>query len=78
MLVFDPDGAFLRSYGQGEIFDSHGISIDRWDRVWIADRDAHQIVVFNLEGEAAVADRRATRPAMDVSVQPSDTSRRRA
>ena len=22
-----------------------------WDRVWIADRDAHQIVVFNLEGE---------------------------
>jgi 6-bladed beta-propeller len=51
MLVFHPDGAFVRSYGQGEIFDSHGISIDRWDRVWIADRDAHQIVVFNLEGE---------------------------
>ena len=51
VLVFDPEGAFVCSYGQGEIFDSHGISIDRWDRVWIADRDAHQIVVFNLEGE---------------------------
>jgi len=51
VLVFDPDGAFVRSYGQGEIFDSHGISIDGWDRVWIADRDAHQIVVFNHEGE---------------------------
>jgi hypothetical protein len=51
VLVFDPDGAFLHGYGQGEIFDSHGISIDSRDRVWIADRDAHQIVVFNLEGE---------------------------
>jgi 6-bladed beta-propeller len=51
VLVFDPDGAFVRSYGKSEIFDSHGISIDRWDRVWIADRDAHQIVVFNLMGE---------------------------
>jgi streptogramin lyase len=51
VLVFEPDGAFVRSYGQGEIFDSHGISFDGWDRVWIADRDAHQIVVFDLEGE---------------------------
>ena len=51
VLVFDPDGAFVRSYGRGAIFDSHGISIDHSDRVWIADRDAHQIVVFNLEGE---------------------------
>ena len=33
VLVFHPDGAFVRSYGEGEIFDSHGISIDGWDRV---------------------------------------------
>ena len=51
MLVVNPDGAFVGSCGRGEIFDSHDVSIDGWDRVWIADRDAHQIVVFNLEGE---------------------------
>jgi peptidylglycine monooxygenase len=51
VLVFDSDGGFVRSYGQGEIFDSHGVSIDGSARVWIADRDAHQIVAFNLEGE---------------------------
>jgi sugar lactone lactonase YvrE len=50
VLVFDPDGTFVRGYGQGEIFDSHGISIDGWDRVWIADRDAHQIIAFSLAG----------------------------
>jgi hypothetical protein len=51
VLVFDPDGAFVRSYGQGVIFDSHGISIDGSDRVWIADRDAHQIVAFSHADE---------------------------
>jgi 6-bladed beta-propeller len=51
VLVFEPEGMFVRSYGRGEVFDSHGISIDDWDRVWIADRDAHQIVAFSLEGE---------------------------
>jgi hypothetical protein len=63
VLVFDPDGAFVRSYGQGKIFDSHGISIDHSDRVWIADRDAHQIVVFDLEGELLlrIGDRHAPR-----------------
>jgi hypothetical protein len=54
VLVFESDGAFVRSYGQGEIFDAHGISIDHRDRVWIADRDAHQIAVFNLEGEVLI------------------------
>jgi NHL repeat len=38
----------------GEIFDSHGISIDAWDRVWVADRDAHQIVAFDLSGQPIV------------------------
>ena len=51
VIIYGPDGTFVRSYGAGEIFDSHGISIDAWDRVWIADRDAHQIVVFDLLGQ---------------------------
>jgi streptogramin lyase len=51
VIVYEPDGTFVRSYGEGDIFDSHGISIDAWDRVWIADRDAHQIVVFDVSGQ---------------------------
>jgi len=51
VIVYEPDGTFVRSYGAGEIFDSHGISIDAWDRVWVADRDAHQIIVFDLSGQ---------------------------
>jgi len=50
ILVFEPDGAFAYAYGAGEIFDSHGIAIDAHDRVWIADRDAHQILAFTACG----------------------------
>jgi peptidylglycine monooxygenase len=51
VIVYEPDGTFVRSYGAGEIFDSHGISIDAWDRVWVADRDAHQIIAVDLSGQ---------------------------
>jgi peptidylglycine monooxygenase len=50
VAVFTPAGAFAYGYGAGEIFDSHGISIDGADRVWVADRDAHQIHAFSRDG----------------------------
>ena len=50
VVVFSPDGEFAFTYGEGQIFDSHGITIDHLDRVLIADRDAHQILVFDAEG----------------------------
>ncbi|HEY1782147.1 MAG TPA: 6-bladed beta-propeller [Roseiarcus sp.] len=49
-LVFTSDGAFVRAYGEGVIFDSHGISIDAQDRAWVVDRDAHQVIVFDMSG----------------------------
>jgi hypothetical protein len=50
ILVFAPDGVFLRAYGEGAIFDPHGISIDARNRVWVVDRDAHEVVVFAISG----------------------------
>jgi peptidylglycine monooxygenase len=55
VLVFDPDGSFAFSYGDGRIIDGHGISIDRRDRVFIVDRDAHEIVVFDRDGKELFA-----------------------
>ncbi len=51
MLVFTSGGAFLRAYGEGLIFDSHGLSIDAENRAWVVDRDAHEVVVFDMSGE---------------------------
>ena len=51
VLVFTSGGAFLRAYGEGGIFDSHGIAIDAQNRVWVVDRDAHEVVVFDMNGK---------------------------
>jgi peptidylglycine monooxygenase len=49
-IVFSGDGQFAFGYGEGRIFDPHGVTIDHLDRVWIADRDAHQILCFSSDG----------------------------
>src|SRR5262249_12016838 len=50
-VVFAPGGSFAAAYGSGRIFDSHGVYIDRSDRIFLADRDAHEIVVFSRDGD---------------------------
>ena len=37
-------------WGAGQIIDGHGIFIGPGDIVWIADRDAHQILAFDTKG----------------------------
>ncbi len=48
--VYATDGAFAYAYGMGEIFDAHGIAADASDRILVADRDAHQILIFSRDG----------------------------
>ena len=44
VMVFDPDGAFITSWGEGA-FSSfvHGLSIDREGKLWIADTGLHTV-----------------------------------
>jgi peptidylglycine monooxygenase len=51
VLVYSPEGEFLSHFGEGEVFDAHGIYIDAKDRVFIVDRDAHEIICFSRLGE---------------------------
>ena len=50
VLVFDPSGGFVRSWGQGRIADVHYMSIDEDDLILLADRDAHQVLAFDTDG----------------------------
>lgn len=51
VIVFDRDGVFRGGWGQGAIADAHGITITRDGRVFLVDRDAHQILIFSLDGK---------------------------
>lgn len=51
VLVYDADGRFLRSFGAGLVFDAHGIAVDSNDRVFVVDRDAHEVLCFSASGD---------------------------
>lgn len=54
VLVFRPDGEFEGGLLGGRVADGHGIHLDRRpdgsERLFVVDRDAHEIVCADLEG----------------------------
>jgi DNA-binding beta-propeller fold protein YncE len=50
VVIYEPGGEFLRTWGRGEFELPHGISIDPNDRVWVVDRGGHVAKTFDLEG----------------------------
>ena len=51
IVVFAPNGTFVRSFGDGLIGDSHGIFVTDDDRVLVVDRDGHQVLGFDKRGK---------------------------
>jgi DNA-binding beta-propeller fold protein YncE len=51
ILVYDRDGRFIRSFGEGVLTEAHYIGIDKNDQVYCADPGDHTVKVFSAEGE---------------------------
>lgn len=51
VLVFDPDGSYVGSFGAGEIIEGHGMSITADDEIWVTDKDGHTAIKFSTGGE---------------------------
>ncbi len=51
LVIFDREGNFLDSWGEGIIQDAHGIWIDPDDNVWCVERETHCVFKFNNQGE---------------------------
>lgn len=49
VVVFEPAGAFAFAYGEA-VADPHGIYCAPDDRIFITDRDSHQVIVFTADG----------------------------
>jgi len=79
VLLFDPDGNLVRSFGAGMIVWPHGIYVDAGDNVWIADArghdgKGHQVHKFSPTGELLMSLGKAgvAGGGTDVFNQPSD------
>ena len=51
VIVFDRDGNFLRSWGEGQIRRAHGISLDAEGMLWLTDDLHHTSRKFTPEGK---------------------------
>lgn len=50
VVELDPEGNMVGSFGAGEVSDAHMMAFDRQDRLFVVDRDSHQIVAFDRSG----------------------------
>jgi peptidylglycine monooxygenase len=50
VYVLDADGALRGSFGGERISDAHMIACDPAGRIWVVDRDAHELVAFDANG----------------------------
>jgi DNA-binding beta-propeller fold protein YncE len=55
VIVFDRDGKFLYSWGEGKIRRAHGIWIGPDDSVYLSDDEGHQVAKYTPEGELILA-----------------------
>src|SRR5262249_55739534 len=67
LVVFDRDGRFLRSWGEGQFVRPHGITIGPDDAIYCVDDVGHAVYKFTAEGQML---------AKLGSGQPSDTGAR--
>src|SRR5258705_7996767 len=50
IIVFDREGTFLRSWGQGQFKVPHGITVGPDDELWLTDSGNHTIRKFSADG----------------------------
>ena len=47
ILIFDSHGKFLSGFGQDLLIDPHGMFFTKNDELFVADRDAHEVIKLN-------------------------------
>jgi DNA-binding beta-propeller fold protein YncE len=51
VMVFDPAGKLLRTWGEGMFPSAHGLRVDAAGNVWVTDRKLQQVIKFSPEGK---------------------------
>jgi len=64
ILVFDGDGNFLSSWGDGRLRDAHGIYISPDQHIFVCNRDEHEVLKLTPEGKIVLTLGQRGRPAL--------------
>lgn len=70
MIVFNPEGKLIRSWGEGVFNSPHGVTVGPDDTVWCADNSDHTVRHFTAEGKLLLTLGTADKPALPMSGEP--------
>jgi DNA-binding beta-propeller fold protein YncE len=65
IVVFAPDGRYLRGWGKGLFGSPHGIRVDRDDNVWVTDTAFQQVMKFSNTGKLLLTLGTKSKPGSD-------------
>ena len=51
LMVFDSDGRFLNSWGEGQLPDAHGMFIDEEENLYMPVKNSHVVLKYSLDGQ---------------------------
>ena len=51
LMEFNPDGSFVRSWGQGQYLRPHGMRVDAEGHIWTTDVNGHTVRKMSSEGD---------------------------
>ena len=54
VIIFNSDGEFLNSWGEGEFFRPHGIAHDKEDNVYLIDDQGHMVEKRDINGNLSL------------------------
>jgi DNA-binding beta-propeller fold protein YncE len=69
---FDPNGKFVRAFGDGLFTRSHGLHIDREGAIWATDVGSHTVVKLSPQGQVLLT--LGTKGKADLLNQPNDVA----
>lgn len=55
IIVFDPNGKFIRSFGNGLFSSPHGLRVDPENNVWVTDNGNHTVTKFSPSGSVLLS-----------------------
>ena len=64
MLIFGGEGQLLHSWGNNQLIDAHGLFMTSNDEIFVCDRDAHQVVQYDLKGNVLLKLGHRDQPAL--------------
>jgi DNA-binding beta-propeller fold protein YncE len=64
LLEFDPEGNFVRAYGEGIFTRPHGLRFDPEGNIWLTDRDAHFVLKMSPDGRVLMVLGRQNQPGV--------------